>query len=221
MLIKYIGHSCFKIRDNETGYSIIFDPYEPGGKVKGYRDIRDTASMVICSHDHFDHNYRDAVIIEPREESPYDVTFIDAWHDKEHGTQRGPNVITVVVDRNSGEKLIHYGDIGMDLDELLSDERRELLEGADVILLPVGGTYTIDADEALELIDRTRPKIAIPMHFRTETGMFGFDNIGSIEGFLNRAQNTGHKVHVGQLYFYDTQEYPLEDCILAIRPQNI
>lgn len=219
MLIKYIGHSCFKVRDNETGYSIVFDPYEPG-TVRGYRDVVDIASEVICSHDHFDHNYKDAIRVEDRDESPYEVTFIDSWHDPEKGALRGPNRITVVRDRNTGEKLIHYGDIGIEADELLTDETKELLTGADIALIPVGGTYTVDADQALELIDRTSPKVAVPMHFRSEAGEFGFDNIGTIEDFLTKAQDTGHRIHLAQVYFYDTAENDLADCILAIRPQN-
>lgn len=82
MLIKYTGHACFKVRDNETGYSILFDPYEPDS-VPGFRKIVDSASEVICSHDHFDHNYTDAVKVIPMEESPFEVTAIDTWHDPE------------------------------------------------------------------------------------------------------------------------------------------
>lgn len=220
MIIKYTGHACFKIRDNETGYSIIFDPYEPEA-VPGYHKIVDTASEILCSHEHFDHNCRDTVTLEPADNSPYDVTYIDTWHDPEKGALRGPNRIHIVTDRNTGEKLIHYGDVGEILDDLLTEENLELLKGADVALIPVGDTYTIDAEEALELISRTSPKIAVPMHFKTETGAFGFPNIGSIEDFIGKAQAAGHKVMVASVCFYDTQENDLKDCILAIRPQNV
>ena len=219
MLIKYIGHASFKIRDNETGYSIIFDPYEPDS-VPGLHKIVDAASEVLCSHEHFDHNYRDAVMIEPKDESPYDITCIDTWHDPEKGTLRGPNRIHIVTDRNTGERLIHYGDIGEKIDDLLTEENMRLLERADIALIPVGGTYTYDADEALELIRRTKPKIVVPMHFRTDDCAIGFSNIGSIEGFLGKAQAAGHDVRVAKVCFYDTQENDLSDCVLAIRPQN-
>lgn len=220
MLIKYTGHACFKVRDNETGYSIVFDPYEPGS-VPGYRDIVDSATEVICSHEHFDHNHRDSVRIFPAENCPYDIQFIDTWHDDKKGALRGPDRITIVTDRKTGEKLIHYGDIGEVLDDLLTEENAALLTGADIALIPVGGTYTYDADEALELIRRTSPKITVPMHFRSEAAGFGFDNIGSIENFLTKADAAGHKVRVSEVWFYDTAENDLDKCILAIRPENI
>lgn len=220
MLIKFIGHACFKIRDNETGYSVIFDPYQPDS-VPGLKKIVDLASEVLCSHEHFDHNSRDSVKVEKASESPYLVEYIDTWHDPEKGSLRGPNRIHILTDKKTGEKLIHYGDIGEVLDDLLTEENLALLKDADVALIPVGGTYTYDADEALALIDRTTPKLTIPMHFRSEDAGFGFDNIGSIENFLRKAHETGHAVNVSRVCFYDTAEYDLKDCILAIRPQNI
>ncbi|MBQ6315731.1 MAG: MBL fold metallo-hydrolase [Mogibacterium sp.] len=220
MLIKYIGHACFKIRDNETGYSIVIDPYEPDS-VPGFRKIVDLASEVLCTHDHFDHNYTDAIRIEPADESPYEVKVIETWHDDVKGAKRGPNKIYVIIDKKTGERLVHYGDIGEVMDDLLTEENMALLKDADVALIPVGGTYTYDADQALELISRTTPKIAVPMHFKSDTAGFGLGNIGSIEDFLNKAQKAGCSIQLDHMYFYDTAEYDLSNCILAIRPQNI
>ena len=220
MLIRYTGHACFKVRDNTTGYSVVFDPYQPDS-VPGFHRIVDTASEVLCSHDHFDHNSRDSLIIEPAENSPYEISFIDTWHDPEKGALRGPNRIHIITDRNTGEKLIHYGDIGEVTDDLLTDENLALLKDADIALVPVGGTYTYDSDEALELIRRTSPRVTIPMHFRAGSGAFGFKEIGTIEDFLIKAQNAGHKVRVAEMWFYDTAEYDLDECILVIRPENI
>ncbi len=220
MIIKYIGHACFKLRDSETGYSIIFDPYQ-ADSVPGFGRIVDLASEVLCSHEHFDHNSRDSVKIEAKDESPFEVKFIDTWHDPEKGALRGPNRIHVIIDKRTGEKLIHYGDIGEVLDDLLTEENLSLLKDADLALVPVGGTYTYDADEALALIDRTTPKVAVPMHFKTDTGAFGLGNIGSIENFIDKAMKTGHSVHVSSMYFYDTAQSELSGCIIAVRPQNV
>ena len=183
MIIKYVGHSCFKILDEETGYSIVFDPYEPGS-VKGFGDIKDVASEVLCSHDHFDHNYDKAIVIEPKDESPFEVKWIDTFHDPEKGALRGVNRIYVVTHRATGEKLVHYGDIGEVLDDLLTEENLELLKDADIALVPVGGVYTYDRREALDLIERTTPKLVLPMHYRAEAAGFGLPNIDSIENFL-------------------------------------
>ncbi len=218
MVIKYVGHSCFKIRDDETGYSIIFDPYQPNS-VPGFGNIVDIASEVICSHDHFDHNSIDSVKIEPFAESPFDIDTIETWHDPEKGALRGSNNITIVTDKKNGTKIIHYGDIGEVIDELLTDENMQLLKDADFALIPVGGTYTYNADEAIELIKRTSPKVAIPMHFRIVDGI-GLSDIGTLEEFLNKAQSAGIKISGSSYSFFDTK-MPVESGILAIKPQNM
>ena len=220
MIIKYVGHSCFKILDEETGYSIVFDPYEPG-TVEGFGDIKDAASEVLCSHEHFDHNYRECIVLEPKDGSPYEVQWIDTFHDPEKGALRGVNRIYIVKDKATGEKLIHYGDIGEVLDDLLTEENLALLSGADIALVPVGGVFTYDRNEALDLIERTAPKLVIPMHYRSETAKFGFSKIGSIEEFLNSAAEREHKIGISQLWFVNTAEYDLDTDILVLRPQNI
>lgn len=219
MLIKYIGHSCFKLRDYDTEFSIIFDPYKPGS-VPGYRDVKDTASMVLCSHEHDDHCGSECVVLEESDTNPYDIEVIDTYHDPESGSLRGMNRIHIVTHRETGEKLIHYGDIGEKLDNLLTDENLELLSGADIALVPVGGTYTYDADEALDLIERTKPNVTIPMHFRSEQLGIGYPNIGTIDEFASKAVSRGMVVRTGHVYFYDSQQSPLDECILVIRPQN-
>lgn len=102
MIIKYIGHACFKIRDNETGYSIVFDPYSPDS-VPGFHKIVDTASEVLCSHEHFDHNHRDSLIIEPVENSPFEVQTIDTWHDEVKGAKEVLTVFMLSLKRRPGK----------------------------------------------------------------------------------------------------------------------
>ena len=220
MIIKYIGHACFKIMDAETGYSIVIDPYEPGS-VPGFGDIRDAASEVLCTHDHFDHNYTGAISVEEKGDSPFDVKCIDTWHDEVKGKKRGPNRIYIITHKNSGEKLIHYGDIGEVLSDLLAGENEGLLADADIALIPVGGTYTYDKDEALDLIEKTAPKMVIPMHYRAEAAGFGLKEIGTIEEFLVAAAGRKHTISLGKLYFIDTDQTKLDCDILALRPQNI
>ena len=220
MIIKYIGHACFKIMDAGTGYSIVIDPYEPGS-VPGFGDIRDVASEVLKTHDHFDHSYLDAVTVEKKADSPFDVKHIDTWHDEVKGAKRGPNRIYVITHKKTGEKLIHYGDIGDVLDDLLAGENEALLSGADIALIPVGGTYTYDRDEALDLIERTSPRMVIPMHYRAEAAGFGLREVGTIEDFLTAAAGRKHSISVGNLYFIDTDETKLDCDILALGPQNI
>ena len=220
MIIKYTGHACFKIMDEKTGYSIVFDPYEDG-YVKGFKPIRDAASEVLCSHGHGDHSAKECIVIEPKDDSPFKVEWIDTFHDPEKGALRGENRIHIITHKESGEKLIHYGDIGEVLDDLLTEENMELLSGADIALVPVGGVYTYDRNEALDLIERTKPKLTIPMHFRSEQAGFGLPNIGTIENFLIDAAGRGHGIGLSQVWFVNTAEYDLDTDILVMRPQNI
>ena len=220
MLVKYIGHSCFKIRDDETGYSIVLDPYR-AGSVNGYHDIVDTASEVLCSHEHDDHHGTECIKIEPNDESPFEVTWVDSYHDPEHGALRGPDRIHIITHKKTGAKLVHYGDVGEILDELLRDENLAKLKDADIALVPCGGVYTYDRFQALELIERTTPKLVIPMHFRSEQLGFDFPHIDSIEMFLDEAAKKGYQINVGQVCFADNAQIDEKCDILALRPQNV
>lgn len=219
MIIKYIGHSCFKIRDDETGYSIVFDPYSPGS-VPGYGEIKDTASEVLCSHGHDDHHGVECIVLEPKDESPYEVTWIDTYHDPLKGILRGQNRIYIVTHKTTGKKLIHYGDIGEKMGKLLTDANLKLLKDADIALIPVGGTFTYDIDQALDLIERTTPKLVIPMHFRSEVAGFGYPKIDTIENFIDKATKRGKKLSVAKVSFINTEDINLGSDILVMRPQN-
>lgn len=221
MVIKYVGHSCFKIRDDETGYSIMMDPFRHGS-VPGYRAIRDSASEVLCSHEHDDHHGVEHIVVEPKEDSPYEVQWIDSYHDPEKGALRGLNRVHIITHKATGEKLVHYGDAGDKLDDFLTEENLALLKDADVALVPVGGVYTYDKSEALDLIERTTPKLVLPMHYRSEQVGFGYPNIGSLEKFLIEAAGRGHGIALGgNVWFVNTAEYDIDADILVLRPQNI
>ena len=220
MILKYTGHACFKIRDDATGFSIVFDPYRPGS-VPGFREIVDTASMVLCSHGHDDHTGSDCIRPEPKEESPYMIETIDTFHDPEKGALRGENRIHIVTDKVTGERLIHYGDIGENIDDLLTDENLALLKDADIALIPVGGTYTYDKHEALELIERTTPKLMLPMHYRSEIAGFGYPEIDTLESFIELASGAGKRVSVARVSFINTGDIELGSDILCLRPHNI
>ena len=220
MIIKYTGHSCFKIMDAETGYSIVLDPYRPGS-VPGFRDIVDIASEVLCSHGHDDHAGSECIKLEPREDSPFTVEHIDTFHDPEKGALRGTNRIYIITDKKTGEKLVHYGDLGERLEDLLTEENLSLLKDADIALVPVGGYYTYDIAEALELIGKTAPKLVMPMHYRSEIAGFGLREIDTLERFMEEASKTGKKVGVARVSFLNTKDIELNCDILALKPHNI
>jgi len=180
MRIIYLGHSCFSIESN-AGTKIVTDPYTKVGYElpKGIQ-----ADIVLVSHGHFDHNYMQAIEGNPvvfKEAGKYitkdiPIVGVDSWHDPKQGALRGHNVIfKFIVD---GVTLCHFGDLG----EAYSEELAEKIAGADVWLLPIGGTYTIDAAQALEYVKKLKPKAVIPMHYRPKDGCL---DIAGAESFLS------------------------------------
>ena len=174
MKITWIGHSCFKIESD--GYTIITDPYEDG-YVPGLKPLRESADMVLCSHEHGDHNARDLVEIRKGSVCPFTVETIDTWHDEVKGAKRGPNTIHII--EAEGIRLAHLGDLGCELEE----NQIRKLEKLDVCLIPVGGHFTIDGKQAADLVHRIQPKLVIPMHYRDDRAGFGFDVISEADVF--------------------------------------
>ncbi|MDO4460353.1 MAG: MBL fold metallo-hydrolase [Clostridia bacterium] len=172
--IKWLGHSCFRVE--KDGYSFVLDPFEPGS-VPGLNDVNEEANAVYCSHGHHDHGYRDAVKIVEGPASPFTVTEIHTFHDEVQGAKRGQNIIHVF--ESEGVKLVHFGDLGCDL----TPEQVEILRGADCILIPVGGFFTIDANQAKAIAEQIEAKVVVPMHYRTSD--FGYDVIAHLDDYLN------------------------------------
>ncbi len=222
MVIEYMGHSCVRVKDfQDTGYKVVFDPYQKGC-VEGYRDLDDEgrANIVLYSHEHADHFGADNVSIETFEgECPFEIQKIESFHDAEHGALRGNNTIHIVTLKASGEKVIHYGDLGQDIDELLTDENLELLSGADYAFVPVGEVYTISQDQAIELIDRTKPKTAIAMHYRSDIYKCGLANLKTEQDFMIKGMETCHDVQLVPYSFIDTCEDKIPWEIMALMPE--
>lgn len=177
MKITWLGHSCFKVESQ--GYAVVIDPYEDG-YVPGLAPLRERANHVLCSHKHGDHNYRAAVTVTEKEPSPFRITALSTYHDDRQGELRGSNTIHILDD--GCLRVAHFGDLGC----RLSEEQAALLTGLDAVMVPVGGYYTIDAGQAKELVDRIRPRVVIPMHYRGET--FGFDVLGTVEAFADMCE---------------------------------
>ena len=167
MKIQYLGHSCFKLTES-TGTTIITDPYKGIGYElpKGLK-----ADAVTVSHSHFDHNHVKAIGGHPRvldKEGFYElpgveIAGIKSYHDNQGGRQRGENIIYKF--RMDGLEVCHLGDLG----EECSSELLEMILPVNILLIPVGGTYTVDAELAKEYVDRIMPEIVIPMHYKTRS----------------------------------------------------
>lgn len=177
MKLTWYGHSCFKLETADG--SVVFDPYAPGS-VPGVEMPALEADTVFCSHGHSDHGYADGVKLTGRE-AAFKVQRFDSFHDNVKGLARGDNMITLI--EAEGLRLVHLGDLG----HMLSAAQLEALGRVDVLLIPVGGYYTINAKTARELSEALKPSVLIPMHYRGEG--FGFKVIAPVEDFLSLAEN--------------------------------
>ena len=175
MKITWLGHACFMVEHED--YTIVLDPFNPQ-MLPGLQPVEATADRVLCSHQHDDHNYVQAVQITESGAKPIAVTEISCWHDGEQGAQRGPNTVHIL--EAGGLKVAHLGDLGHLPDENLT----KALSGVDVMLIPVGGYYTINAEMAKQVVSLTEPRVVIPMHYKGKG--FGFPVLGSVEQFTNR-----------------------------------
>lgn len=178
MKVRYLGHACLEFTSNE-GVKVITDPYTKVGYElpKGL-----TADIVTVSHSHFDHNNTQAVKASAviNEIGSFSVCGIEiygisSFHDPKQGALRGNNVIYKI--KMDGLTLCHMGDIGEECSQALVEKIGEV----DVLCVPVGGTYTVDALGAKKYIDCIKPKAVIPMHYKPEDGAL---DIAGAEAFI-------------------------------------
>lgn len=189
MKIKWYGHAAFQIT-TEKGIRIIIDPYEPGSfsGALSYGKIEDEADIVLTSHDHADHNYIKDIKGKYKhiskagdyEIQSVKIKAIPTFHDNSVGKERGPNLTFVLA--ADGLSLVHTGDIGHAFD---SDLLKKIGK-VDILLLPVGGFFTIDAAQAAKLMTALQPGITIPMHYKTDK--CGFP-ITPVEEFTKNQSN--------------------------------
>jgi L-ascorbate metabolism protein UlaG (beta-lactamase superfamily) len=183
MEITYIAHSCFKIKTkNQT---IVIDPYDP--QKTGYKLPKLSADILMISHDHFDHNFKESVtdvqlLVDGAGEYEKDDTFIygiKTFHDDKKGAERGSNTIYLI--EAEGFSLLHLGDLGHELEK----ETLENIPAIDVLFIPVGGKYTINAATAAKVISSIEPSYVIPMHYQTKQPTPLSKELALLETFLD------------------------------------
>jgi L-ascorbate metabolism protein UlaG (beta-lactamase superfamily) len=185
MKIQWFGHSCFLITSSD-GKRVLTDPFSPG---IGYTVPSVEADVVIVTHSHSDHNNVSAAKGDPEivktegESSAVGISFlgVSSFHDDSGGSQRGKNIIFVW--EMDGVRLAHLGDLGQQ--ELTADQVAEIGK-VDLIFIPVGGNYTIDAKQATKVMEQLSPKLVFPMHYKTDVVNLP---IASVDGFLAGKDN--------------------------------
>lgn len=194
MLIRYLGHSSFKIRGSEG--AVITDPYD--NKAVGLELPRMSAEVVTVSHDHGDHNAADRIQGTANRKEPFvvdrpgeyeasgiPVIGVASFHDDKEGAERGDNIIFVF--KLDDIWVCHLGDLG----HTLNNRQIKRIGPIDVLMVPVGGKYTIGPKEALQVMESLSPSIAIPMHYKQEGMAKQFDELVTVDEFLEKAALNG------------------------------
>jgi len=213
MKIKWLGHASFLIT-SDTGIQIITDPYERSDNLS-YGEIKESADIVTVSHEHADHNNVAAVRGKPevvRETGITKVKGIEfkgvaSHHDEAGGSQRGKNsIFCFEVD---GIRACHLGDLG----HQLTDKQVIELGKVDILLIPVGGYYTIDAKAATQVCNQLKPKVIIPMHVKNSKCSFP---INGVDEFLKGKEGV-QKLNASEVEFKQV-ELPPTTQIIALKP---
>ena len=166
MIIRHIGHAEF-LMETESGMRIVTDPY---GEGCGYPVQRMRADAVLVSHGHHDHNAVEMLegiqtVVDKAGEYTLapgvKVTAIKGFHDDERGSKRGETLLFLL--ETEGLRIVHLGDLGCPLNE----EQTEILSRPDILMIPVGGYYTIDGKTAAQTAKTLKARTVLPMHYRT------------------------------------------------------
>lgn len=165
MEITWLGQSCFKIKSRDE--FLVTDPFSPD---IGLKFPKTEADIITISHSHFDHNNIEAIIGNPfvidgpgeYEIKGVNITGLATFHDEQEGQEHGRNTIYLI--EMEDLRICHLGDLG----HVLSNEVLEKIDGVDILMIPCGGVFTINATKAQEVISQINPKIVLPMHYKIE-----------------------------------------------------
>jgi L-ascorbate metabolism protein UlaG (beta-lactamase superfamily) len=195
--ITWLGHSCFKI-ESDGGKVVVTDPFDES---VNYPPPRIRADVVVVSHDHHDHNNvkalkgDPAVVRGPGKKTAEGIEFegIASYHDEREGKLRGKN--TIFCFEMDEIRVCHLGDLGHQLGE----KEAAALGDVDVLMIPVGGTFTLDGEGAKKVAGQIKPRIVIPMHFKTAAVPPSF-GIYPADDFLSgqQVERPGHTIAVSK-----------------------
>lgn len=194
--LEILGHACVAVRTGE--HALLVDPYESGqfGGRMAYRPIDVLADWVVCSHEHLDHAAVDAVPGNPTRvhdgvAGPFTLSRFSLWHDEYGGRRRGGAVDAIRVEAG-GFSMLHLSDVG-------ESPRPEVVvanRGVDVLLIPVGGFYTIGAAQAWEWAERIAPRVAVAVHYQTAACTLPIRDEVAFQAWCGASIWNSHRFHV-------------------------
>lgn len=207
MKMRWLGQASFHIVTDD-GVSIRTDPYDSS---LGFELSPLPADIVTVSHDHYDHAAVDTVpgdplvIRGPGERQAKGITFrgIESFHDDRRGLDRGTN--TIFVFAVDGVVVCHLGDLG----HVLTADQIRAIGPTDVLCVPVGGTYTLDASGATAVMHQIKPRVTVPMHYRVN----GLElPIGGVGPFLREKA----EVHTHVALEFTRDSLPREPVVVVL-----
>lgn len=211
MYITWLGHSCFKIQDKNgsDAVTLITDPFDNS---YGLRVPKIEADIVTISHEHKDHNNRDAIKGKPfiidtageYEIKNVSIEGVEAYHDEKKGNERGKSIAYRI--EMDDVVIVHLGDLCHEL----NPHQMERLAGADILMIPVGGGYTLDAKKAVSVVNQIEPRMIIPMHYKLPGLKIDLD---PVEKFI---KELGIKPHEEEKLKISKKDLPQEDMELII-----
>lgn len=177
MLLRWHGHSCFSVICEKR--VLLIDPYD---EEVGYSLPKIEPDVVVESHQHHDHNAHEqfkndyVLVRKPIQKEIYGFRLkgYATFHDEVRGESRGPNIIFHITTPD-GFTVVHCGDLG----HMPEEELLEKLRGVDVLLIPIGGVYTIDSSTAMAITESIAPSYVVPMHYKTKALKFDLDGVES------------------------------------------
>lgn len=216
MQIKFLGHASFLIT-TDSGTRIVTDPYDPEGYPGKllYKPFNDKADIVTISHQHPDHKNLATVKGSPMifqnagkfGAESVEIRGIETFHDESRGEERGRNIVFVI--KADGINIAHMGDLG----HVITADQAAEIGDVDIVLVPVGGYYTIDAQQAEEVANRLAANIVIPMHYNNEKCKFP---IAGVEEFTQDKPNvTRDKTSVLEV---TKESLPRQQQIIVLEP---
>lgn len=201
--IRWHGHACFEITNDVT---LVTDPHD--GKSIGIPAPSVIGDIILVSHDHYDHNSvktvgkeDSKVMTDERKKSISNVEIrgVESFHDEDQGAKRGKNIVYKFV--MDGVKFCHLGDLGHEID----DETVQKIGDVDILFVPIGGTFTVDDEQAWNVVNKIKPKIIVPMHYKI--GGLSLP-IAGIDPFLEQANCK--VIHVGNEIDIEKEDLPTE-----------
>ncbi len=217
VLVRWFGQACFTL-ESSKGTKVLIDPFSAIGYT--FPTIR--PDIVTISHEHFDHNNTDPIHGNPevlrgltseaedwnninKKISDFSIFNVPVYHDKTQGNKRGKN--SVFVYDVDGLRFVHVGDLG----HVLHDDQIKKIGKVDVLMIPVGGIYTIDGHEASKVVEQLNPRIVIPMHYKTQ--MLTFE-LNTVDAFLTGKDNV--KKVEGNILGVDKEHMPAKQEVVVL-----